>query len=562
MGATTGLLLALSFPTLNWAWLSWGALIPLLLVCLRGSSWRMAMASGWLSGGVFFGLSCPWIYHTVRHYGGAPAVVAGLVLGLFVLLMGAYFALFALVGYGLARRGPLIWLALPALWTVVEWLRAFTPFGGFPWDLLGYAGLDHAGFMLAATVAGVFGAGFLIALENSVAAWVIAEVGLDGRPLYRTALIAPLMVWAAVVGFASFPYDPPGILPADRRAVLVQPNTPVDASWTAASFQEYLNQMARLSFSGALTRANFAAAPGKAPNEARGEAPRMPPGMAPPAPVASLSGGGPVLILWPESPAPLDYAAEPELRSTLAMLAREAKADLLVGETTLLDPTAPPGEQEPVNAAQLVTAAGTAGARYDKRHLVPFGEYDPLPAWIQAFAGVGKIVSQVGDFVPGRRVVLFSARGAGNDGAASRPPRFAALICYESIFPELARRETRAGAAWLVNLSDDGWYGHSSARAQGLMMARMRALENRRWLLRDTNDGLTAVVDPYGRVTAELPEGARGALRARYGARQDTTFYTRHGDWLPLLCTILVAALALRLAWDERRGRALSASAQ
>lgn len=505
LAAVSALLLALSFPTPDLGWLAWIALIPLMLVCLRARRAAHAFWSGYLAGAIFFGATCPWVYYAVRHYGGLPAWQAAVVLTLFVALMGVFFALFGVGGYWLARHGALPWLALPALWTALEWLRTYTPLGGFPWNLLGYAGVDHAGFMLSATVAGVYGASFLIAVENAMLAWVVAQVALAHKPLYRTAMIAPLAIWAVVIGFASFPYDPPGIMPAHLPAVLVQPNAPLDAAWTDASFRAYLARLAQLS---------------------------QPGPVAPP----------PALILWPESPAPLDYGAEPQLRTALASLAEATHAEVLLGETTLLDPRETPDRQQPVNAALLIHGNGAPGQRYDKVHLVPFGEYVPLPGWIQHLGGVGKMVAQAGDFLPGHRSVLFQYDGPGPPGGY----RFSALICYESIFPRLARRAVALGAQWLVNLSDDGWYGHSSARAQGLEMARMRSIETRRWLLRDTNNGITAIIDPYGRVTAQLPLGEQGALHGSFAARSDTTFYTRHGDWLPLICTILIAVLA---AW-------------
>ena len=514
LGAVAGLLLALCFPAIDWDWLCWVALVPLLLICLRAASSRRALAGGYLAGVIFFGATCPWIYHAVHYYGGVPAPLAAFILGLFVLLMGAFFALFGWLGFHLARRVPVPWLTLPALWMAIEWLRTYIPFGGFPWNLIGYAGVDHAGFMLSATVGGVYAAGFLIALENAFLAWIIADLALARRTLYRTALLWPFIVWAVVVGFASFPYDPPTMVPANLRAVLVQPNASLDAAWTGASLQAYWTELARIS-------------------------------QPAPAPAAA-----PPLILWPEEPAPLDYAAEPGLQQVLANLARASGGEILIGESTLLDPAAPLGAQRPVNAAQLVLPDGAPGARYDKIHLVPFGEYVPLPPWVQRLGGIRKLLVQAGDFVPGHEAVLFRY---GPAPAAAADARFAALICYESIFPQLARREVARGAQWLVNLSDDGWYGRSSARPQGLEMARMRAIENRRWLLRDTNNGITAIIDPYGRVVAQLPLDRRAVLRGNFAARADTTFYTRHGDWLPLAGTIFLIVICGATGGNRRR---------
>jgi apolipoprotein N-acyltransferase len=126
------------------------------------------------------------------------------------------------------------------------------------------------------------------------------------------------------------------------------------------------------------------------------------------------------------------------------------------------------------------------------------------------------------------------------------------MICYESIFPALARHDVAAGAAWLVNQSDDSWYGASSAAPQGLMMARVRAIENRRWLLRDTDNGITAVIDPYGRVTASLPRFQAATLEAGFAPETRLTFYTRHGDWLPLLCAVMIVLAGIFTACGAR----------
>ncbi|MGH9534941.1 MAG: apolipoprotein N-acyltransferase [Terriglobales bacterium] len=518
--------LALAFPPLSLSVLAWVALAPIFLLCLRAAGAHQAFWCGYVAGAIFFAADCPWVAYTVRRYGGLSRPEAGLVFALFLAVVGLFFALFAWLGYWLCHWAPWPWLTLPALWTAIEFLRTYVPMGGFPWDLVGYSQANHAGFMLSVTVAGVYGAGFLIALENGVLAAAASHFsGWFAQPPQRGARtawgwpITPAIVWFAVVGFASFPFDPPQLQAATLRAVLVQPNANPARTWSDPAFVAYLRRLTRLSRPG-----------------------------------TAMDPGAPALVLWPESPAPLEYAAEPQLQSTVTALTRADRAALLFGETALLHPSAPTRGQDPINAARMIHPDGLAGARYAKRHLVPFGEYVPLPGWLRRWVGIRAMVSQVGDFVPGQRLTLFhlpAGHAEGNDAAGAYP--FGALICYESIFPALARQEVRGGAQWLVNLSDDGWYGHSAARPQGLLMARVRAMENRRWLLRDTNDGITAIVDPYGRVTARLALSVPAALRGHFAARTDRTFYTEHGDWLPWLCTILVGLMFL--AGGVRRWR-------
>jgi len=365
--------------------------------------------------------------------------------------------------------------------------------------------------MLVAPVAGVYGASFLVALANTlIAALALRFWESRGQqparwPVRMDAIQAGGL--GLILAFASWPFHPPANPERTQRAILVQPNTPLGSSWSAGGLTRFLAAQQRLSL--------------------------------PHAPARPVN-----LIVWPEQPAPLDYARQPEFQAAAAELISRTRAAFLFSEVTY----AGANDGEPRNSSLLVRADGTTGKRYDKRHLVPFGEYVPLPAWFEHLAGVGKLVQGVGDFIPGSAPVLFHLDGP--DGAHA----FSTLICYESIFPALARQDVRLGAQWLVNQSDDSWYGASSAAAQGLMMAQVRAMENRRWLLRDTNDGITAVIDPYGRITAQLPRFAAAALEAGFSPETRLTLYTRYGDWAAWLC-ILIAALFAALALARSRTR-------
>ena len=181
------------------------------------------------------------------------------------------------------------------------------------------------------------------------------------------------------------------------------------------------------------------------------------------------------------------------------------------------------------NSAALVSPGGDWAARYDKIHLVPFGEYVPFRS---IFGFAGGLTKEVGDFSPGTSRAPLDAAGA----------RLGVFLCYESIFPDEIRQFAANGAEVFLNLSNDGWYGDSGAYAQHLKQARMRAVENERWLLRDTNTGVTASIDPYGRVVSTIPRKVRAALDANYALTNVTTFYTRHGDWFAYLCAIISVA--------------------
>lgn len=198
------------------------------------------------------------------------------------------------------------------------------------------------------------------------------------------------------------------------------------------------------------------------------------------------------------------------------------------------------------NSAAMVDPAGRVDFQYDKIHLVPFSEYFP---WRNFFWFAKDLTALVGEFQHGTHYSVGELPGG----------RLSVFICYEAVFPNEIRRFVADGAHLLVNLSNDGWFGRSAAPAQHLAMARVRAVENRRWVLRDTNNGLTASIDPYGRIVARMAPDIRGELDAPYGFRDDTTIYTRWGDWLAWLC---VAISVLLMALAGLLGRAVPAKAK
>lgn len=283
----------------------------------------------------------------------------------------------------------------------------------------------------------------------------------------------------------------PAAQPGTEQAVLVQPNVPQDEEWSASRLSETMNRIGYLTLSAAI-------APGAEP---------------------------PTLIVWPEVPAPFYYDSDPTFREEVTSLARTAHSAFLLGVVA----HTPQGA--PLNSAILLGPGGEFLGRYDKIYLVPFGEFVP-----PLFGFVNRITQEAGDFAPGERIVIFRSDGR----------RTGAFICYEAAFPHLVRRFAAEGAEVLVNLSNDGYFGRSAARAQHLKIARMRAVENRRWLLRATNNGITAVIDPAGRVIASLPPDRPAVLPAQFSYISGETFYTRHGDWFALACA---AASLLLLAY-------------
>jgi apolipoprotein N-acyltransferase len=310
------------------------------------------------------------------------------------------------------------------------------------------------------------------------------EVAVSGRRRIELGWLAALPLLVLL----------PGVPPAERgnqSAVLVQPDVSETIEWTPALVEKMHRDLVTLSLHAART--------------------------APP-------GEHPSIIVWPEVPAPIYYDMDPRLRDAVNNLARTANAYVLFGVVA----HTPSGA--PLNSAQLVSPEGLPVSRYDKIELVPFGEYVPWP-----FGFANKISTEIGDFAAGNRVVVSPA---GRN-------RIGTFICYESVFPNLVRRFVANGAEVLFNISNDGWFGKTAARRQHLTIVRMRAAENRRWILRSTNDGITATIDPAGRLRGTLPLYVEAASRTGYSYLDEQTFYTRHGDWFAVSCAFLAAGLLL-----------------
>lgn len=303
------------------------------------------------------------------------------------------------------------------------------------------------------------------------------------RPRRELAWLAPLL---ALLALPTVPRPAAGT----DTAVLVQPNMPEEITWTPQSIRAVQRDIETRSLAEAIR-----------PGEPRAR-----------------------LIVWPEVPGPLYYYTDPAFRASATDLARLTQTYFLFG-TVAYTP-----QGLPLNSAVMLAPSGTIVDRYDKMFLVPFGEFVP-----SMFSFVNRITKEAGDFTAGTRVVVFRFG----------EHRLGAFICYESAFPHLVRQFAEQGADVFANISNDGYFGHSAAREQHLKLVRMRAVENRRWTIRGTNDGITAVIDPAGRVTERLPLYTEQVARMRFGYVSDLTFYSKHGDWFAWSCLIGSFVLAL-----------------
>lgn len=454
---------------------------------------------GWASGTIFYFGTCYWVYSVMHSYGGLPPVVSFLLLVLFSLFIGLHHgvfgALMAVAGrsrVGFSRKALVL---APFLWVAVELLRAYVV--SFPWTLLGTAQVDNLPLVRLASVTGVYGISFEIALVNTVFAAALLVHKKKRIPMLVAALTGAIALQATV-----FVKVEPSVV--DAHATLVQQNVAIERQWTMDEYVKLLDGLRTVS---------------ETPQAAKDSK------IAP-------------LIVWPESPAPFETRDKLFMESTAA-LARERGSWLLAGATAIEPGTKPDEPERFYNSALLFPPSGGVAQRYDKVHLVPWGEYIPF-SW--AFGFAKSLTHEVG---------AFSASGADRVPLEVGAHRYGVFICYESVFPHEVRRFAEHGAEVFVNISNDGWFGDSGAPWQHLNMARMRAVENHRWLLRCTNTGVTSSIDPMGRVVALAPRNQRVALDAPYGLMSDTTFYTRYGDWFPLLCAIISIT---GLLWRDHTG--------
>ncbi len=483
---------------------------------------RQSFYLGYFCGFLWYLGNCYWIYQTMYLYGGLPKPVALLILFLFALYLGLYHALFAVL-LGLARRvraGLLAPLALvPFLWVAIELARARIT--GFPWDLLGYSQIDNSFLTRLAPIAGVMGISFVVAAVNAAAVLFFLPVSQRASriPKVAVALAAVMQMLGVNIPITAVGGNRPW-------AVMMQENLEVGAQGREVkplSKSEELD-----SFIDASIHPSW-----------RGGA------------SISIGEGGqaqeiiPSVIVWPEAPSHL-RSDDPFFRARMNYLARKTEAPLIIGSLGVdFDSSAPRGYYE-YDSASLFDSAGIYRGRYDKVHLVPWGEYVPFKRF---FAFAQKLTEGVGDMDRGHERTIFATGGH----------TYGVFVCYESIFGDEVRQFAKNGAEVLVNISDDGWYGDSGAPWQHLNMARMRAIENHRWVLRSTNTGITTAIDPYGRTDYQAPRHVRGAFAFpfEFEPARDLTIYTRYGDWFAWLCVIVsvVVLAASKTPLLQRKSR-------
>lgn len=494
LALVSGALLALSFPRFGSPAVAWVALAPLLVALdldrrarRPGRAWRLGLATG----AVYFAGTLYWTSGVMAQYGDIAAplavAIAGLLVAFLALFPAAFAAALAVLVSSLGRRALLV---APAVWVSTELARTLV-FGGFPWALVGYTQTSVLPIAQLASLTGVWGVSALVVFVASALAYAALERGRPGwqAVAVAVALVAGIAVWG-------------GARVRDGRLLragtpvqvgLIQGNVPQDRKWDSAFEDEILERYLRY------TR----------------EAARR----------------GATLVLWPESATPF-YFEEDVKGLAIRRVARDEHLWMLIGSDQF-ERGRPPLSY---NAAFMVRPDGTTAGVYRKVRLVPFGEYVPLRRLL-FFAA--PLVEAVGDFAPGARVVTLPFRDR----------RISTAICYEVVYPALIRDGVLQGSALLTTITNDAWFGRSSAPWQHFEMAAMRAIEQGRYLARAANTGVSGFVDPYGRVLARSDLFVDQVLVGQVRLIDEQTWYTRLGDivaWTSVAITLVALAAALR----------------
>ncbi|PYT90659.1 MAG: apolipoprotein N-acyltransferase [Acidobacteria bacterium] len=498
IGALSGAALSLSFSGLYLSIYSW-ICVGVLLLAVIGASSRVAFACGFLHALSFVVTSVAWIATVLSVHGGLPIAGGWGVLLLIAAAWGVLVGGFTLVVHRISQSSiELACIAAPFVWVTFEFIRAHLPEISFPWNLLGYPAASNLGLVQITTITGIYGLSFLAAGFNALLAWAVASKKVMlRRRLGIAGAAAAILLIVMLVGPRTVPQAK-----AQHLARAVQLNFPEVPEYPSEWFAQNAAQLQEIE--------KLSLAP---------------------------SAEKPDLLVWPEVPAPFSF--EDSQFATLASnLAIRFGHPFLAGAIewkTPVDPSdkVPPGHLVPYNSALLIDPQGQRVFVYDKIHLVPFGEYEPFPLIHRV---VAHLSDEVGGFHKGNKYAV----GRLQDGHT-----FGASICYEAIYPNEVRRFAANGAQLLLNISNDGWFGRSAAAEQHLHMVRVRAVENRRWIVRATNNGYTASIDPYGRVSEPLPPDVRAAADLPYDLRTDETIYTRFGDWFAWMCVIVSVILLM-----------------
>jgi apolipoprotein N-acyltransferase len=508
----SGLLLTGAYPKIGWDWLAWMALVP-LLYAIKDLSAGAGFRMGFIAGLVHFLSLLYWLVPVMRTYGYLPAYLSVSVLFLFAAFLALFIALFCDALIALGQKPAWCLPMIPLLWVSLEYVRSFI-FSGFPWELLGYSQFNHLQLIQISDILGVYGLSALIALVNGA---IFITLLYFTRRRWQDSVItkrqAVVSIIALFVGVAlTWFYGHWRMKEIDdlianspkARISIIQGNIDQLVKWNPAFQIETIKKYNRLS--------------------------------------ALASKQRPDLIVWPESATPFYFLYDIKPTELVFEGIEQTKTDYLIGSPSFV------GTDDRVqyyNSAYLISPARKTMDKYDKTHLVPFGEYVPFKKWLPF---LGKIVAQVGDFRAGKK----------GRTLAWKDQQLGIQICYEIIFPGLSRAMVQNGASLLINITNDAWFGKTSGPYQHFSMTVFRAVENRRALARSANTGISGFIDPAGRVLASTELLQDAVATQMIPLMKEVSLYTRIGDLFAQACLLLVVLILLvefvRWKTNKRRG--------
>lgn len=515
LAGASGLFLPLSFPNYDLGLLAWIALVPLHWA-LDGKTKTQAFWIGWLSGTIAFTGMMAWVVTAMNTYGKVPMVISYGIMLLLTAYLGLYVGLYSAGAVWFRSLIPRYGLfAVPCLWVTLELIRTYF-LSGLPWGLLGYSQYRQIEVIQIADHMGVYGVSFLIVLVNVALAellsWLMPlcrgfrPAKLPWELVMMTALLVTLS-WEYGLGTLSgAPFS--GVPRSSINVGVVQPNVDQAVKWDTAYREETLARFDRLT---------------------------------------EQLGHAIDLVIWPEAATPFVFEREPVYQLQLIALANRAQAPILFGSPALR--FYPDRRPYLLNSAYLLSPDGQLLGRYDKHHLVPFGEYIPLKSSLLMF--LDKLVEGIGDFEagPGPTILTLTPKprsaAAGMTGTTPRPVNFGVAICYEVIFPNLVRQFAANGAEFLVTVTNDAWFGPSSAPSQHFAMVVFRSVENHLAFARAANTGISGFIDPFGRIVEATSIFTEQAVQSTMQVWRPHTFYSQHGDVFAYGCVIICALLCL-----------------
>jgi apolipoprotein N-acyltransferase len=497
--ALSGMLLTLSFPKAGLFWLAWFALVP-LLVALRNLSLKDGFILGFCAGLAHYLTLVYWLANTMNTYGHLPMYLCLPALLLLSAILALYVAVFSMFVSRLCPTPFTCFATTPFVWVALEYMRTLL-FTGFPWELLGYSQFKVLPLIQIADMFGVYGVSFCVALGNAALFMVfLALTKKDWRARMVTGRLAAgsLFTFILIFGLVWF-YGTWRIQAVDAvsskapvaRIAIIQGNIDQTIKWDPAFQQASTQKYINLSMQSKADR--------------------------------------PDLVVWPETATPFYFLHHNKLSQLVIKGVQDTGADLLFGS-----PSFRPGKNGVAhyNSAYLIGPEPKVYGRYDKAHLVPFGEYIPLHKWLPF---LNKMVEGVGDFRPGKP----------GQTIGWKDYNIGIQICYEIIFPKLSRLMAQNNAALLVNITNDAWYGKSSAPYQHFSMAIFRAVENRRALIRAANTGISGFIDPAGRVIASTKLFEDAFITRPMPMLHISTWYSSTGDLFAILCLAATLAAAI-----------------